>query len=244
MGTYAYDAATGRLAPVTAPAAAASRYAYEANGNTLSGDGRAMSWTSGHRLAEVCRGAATLRFAHAQSGGRHRQVAVTEAGTVRMPGLVALACGGGRGCPRRVARAADSCHAMARGRGGVLAGTGRWPACGLRRRDAWAPPSGRVSAPGRPCPHGFHVAGASPPSGPKPSGPSKAARCRASGHAGAERRGRFGASCTRAPAPAGRACALSSGPLREGSRQAHGMGAGGLSSAASGGVQCGARGLD
>ena len=80
VGAYAYDA-NGRLASVTAPGAAASRYAYDKNGNTLSDGGRAMSWTSGNRLAEVSRGGAALRFAHAPSGGRHRQVAVTGSGT-------------------------------------------------------------------------------------------------------------------------------------------------------------------
>ena len=77
-GSYAYDS-RGRLASVTAPDGSSSSYAYDANGNTLSGAGRSMRWTSRNLLAEVARGGATLRFAHAPSGARHRQVALASA---------------------------------------------------------------------------------------------------------------------------------------------------------------------
>ena len=72
MGSYAYDP-RGRLASVTAPDGGSSPYTYDANGNTLSGGGRSMRWTSRNLLAEVRRAGATLRFAHAPSGARHRQ---------------------------------------------------------------------------------------------------------------------------------------------------------------------------
>ena len=72
MGSYSYGA--GNAGPHAVTSAGGQTYAYDANGNNISGDGRTISYTSFDKPSQIIKGSHKVEFEYGPDRSRYRRI--------------------------------------------------------------------------------------------------------------------------------------------------------------------------